>query len=207
MAHTPLAQAASTDARQARGRSAGRRPCRGRTILAVVLLVLTVACLALSALSAFNWSAQRSYAAASSQLRSNISAARSGSKKVADLQASQQSVTAGLEDLSSSRSVQVRPLSQAVTTATATSRKLDRILSLMAAGKSWEQATKQAATKKPASSSANGKTSSSPSGTSGASGSQAQDEAEKKQEEQQRKKLDQLISRTQSSTDSTLKPW
>jgi hypothetical protein len=206
MTRTPLAQATSADARQAHGRSAGRRPRRGRTILAVVLLVLTVACLALSALSAFNWSAQRSYAAVSSQLRSNISAARSGSKKVADLQASQQGVTAELEDLSSSRSVQVRQLSQAVITATATSRKLDRILSLMATGKSWEQATKQAATKKSASP-ADGRTSSSPSGTSGASGSQAQDEAEKKQEEQQRKKLDQLISRTQSSTDSTLKPW
>ncbi len=182
-----------------------------RIIAAVLLIVLAVAALAVSALSMFNWSAQRSYDSASARLRGNVAAARSGSRPTSDIQASQRRVDADLADLSSSSAVQVRPISDAVRTASTTSRRLDRILDLMAKGKSWSQAAKEASSSlkdsRPAGSAA-AKKKSSGSKSSGTTANKARsDEQAEKEQEEQKKKLDRLVSRTQSSTDSTTKPW
>lgn len=200
----PVSPAASS-----RASGTGRRPAR--TVAGVLLVLLAVVALALSALSMFNWSAQRSYESASARLRGNVAAARSGSRTTADIQASQQQVDADLADLSSSSAVQVGPISTAVGTASATSRRLDRVLALMAKGKSWSQATKEAE-KKAAKAGVRGSGSSQqkPSGAQSSGGGTQDarsDEQQAKEQEEQKKKLDRLISRTQSSTDSTTKPW
>lgn len=195
-----MKQTSSSSARPSRKASNG-----WQTIVAIVFICLALVLLVLSGLLLFNWSAQKSYRSAAQQLQKNISAAQSGSKKVEDIRSSQQQVTAMLDDLLSSRSAQVRPLAHAVTTASNTSRKLDRILDHMSRGSDWDSARKAASRPKKAPSSPQKKTR--PHSSPARMPSQQRDQAQKQQEEEQKKKLDRLVSRTQSSTNSTLKPW
>lgn len=209
-APVPVGSAASTRSTAA---TTGKGRHIARILAGVLLVVLAVAAVTLSALSMFNWSAQRSYESASARLRGNVAAARSGSRTTADIQVSQQQVDADLEDLSSSSAVQVRPISSAVRTASATSRRLDSVLALMAKGRTWAQATKEAARKSAKSGSGastpNTRQKKSPTQKSSGNGTKGtkSDDQEAKEQEEQKKKLDRLISRTQSSTDSTTKPW
>lgn len=184
------------------------RSTRGRRIwlavLGTVLLLVSILCLVLSALSMFNWSAQNSYSTAATHLSRNIAAAKDGSKNVADLQASQQEVNAALSDLSSSKAVQVPQLSQAVTTATRTSHRLDRILLAMKSGKNWRDAQRQASQKQPTRPKAQRQRQN---GSSQTPQALQQQQRQQQQQQEQKQKLDKLISRTRASTNSTLKPW
>lgn len=205
---SPSSQASSPS--QASQASRQSRSHAWRIVGAIVLLLAGLAAISVSLLCLFNYSAQRSYDSLSSELRSNVTAAQRGSRKVSDIQASQQRVSAGLDDLSSSTSVQVPQLASAVSIATKTSHRLDALLSKMATGQKWDEANKSvkkdAQNKKRAQSSTSSQKSSQKSPSTSSQSTQ-QDEQEKKQQEQERKQLDRLVSQTQSSTTSTVRPW